>query len=86
MLKLRLQNISRDISFLSIVSKEKLYWLTPKDSRFYVTFYYFAESMTFDPTKPTDVESMTSGDYTVWRTGKQNEVRFGMICSCYEIL
>ena len=45
-----------------------------------------AESMTFDPTKPTDVESMTSGDYTVWRTGKQNEVRFGMIISCYGIL
>ena len=37
--------------------------------------------MTFDPNKPTDVEAMTSGDYTVWRTGKQNEVRFGMISS-----
>ena len=37
--------------------------------------------MTFDPTKPTEVEDMSSGDYTVWRTSKQNEVRFGMISS-----
>ena len=37
--------------------------------------------MTFDPTKPTDVEAMSSGDYTVWRTGKQNEVRHEMISS-----
>ena len=41
MLKLRLQNISRDISFFSIVSKEKLYRPAPKDSQFYVTFYNF---------------------------------------------
>ena len=45
-------------------------------------FITFAESMTFDPTKPTDVENMSSGDYTVWRTSKQNEVRLGMIPSC----
>ena len=34
--------------------------------------------MVFDPTKPTEVEDMSSGDYTVWRTSKQNKVRFGM--------
>ena len=32
--------------------------------------------MGFDPTKRTDIEDMTSGDYSVWRTSKQNEVRF----------
>ena len=32
--------------------------------------------MGFDPTKRTEIEEMTSGDYAVWRTSKQNEVRF----------
>ena len=69
----------RDTSFFRISSRKKLYWLTPKDSRFYVTFYLLAESiesMGFDPTKRTEIEDMTSGDYAVWRTSKQNEVRF----------
>ena len=32
--------------------------------------------MTFDPNKPTDVETMSTMDFAVWRTGKQNEVRY----------
>ena len=35
--------------------------------------------MGFDPTKPTEIEDMTSGDFAVWRTSKQNEVRFRII-------
>ena len=30
--------------------------------------------MSFDPTKITEVETMTSTDFAVWRTSKQNEV------------
>ena len=66
----------RDTPFFRISSRKKLYWLTPTFSDFVVTFYLLAESMGFDPTKRTDIEDMTSGDYSVWRTGKQNEVRF----------
>ena len=44
--------------------------------RLYVTFYLLAESMGFDPTKQTEIEEMTSGNFAVWRTSKQNEVRF----------
>ena len=68
--------IYRDTSFLQITSRKKLYWLTPTFSDFVVTFYLLTESMGFDPTKRTDIEDMTSGDYSVWRTSKQNEVRF----------
>ena len=35
--------------------------------------------MTFDPSKPTDVETISTMDFAVWRTGKQNEVRYDMI-------
>mgnify|MGYP005701521833 CR=1 FL=1 len=66
----------RDTSFFQISSRKKLYWLTPTFSDFVVTFYLLTESMGFDPTKRTDIEDMTSGDYAVWRTSKQNEVRF----------
>ena len=69
----------RDTSFFRISSRKKLYWLTPTFSDFVVTFYLLAESMGFDPTKRTDIEDMTSGDYSVWRTSKQNEVRFRMM-------
>ena len=30
--------------------------------------------MSFDPTKITEVETMTSTDFAVWRTSKQNEI------------
>ena len=31
--------------------------------------------MAFDPSKTTDVETMTNADFSVWRTSKQHEVR-----------
>ena len=31
--------------------------------------------MAFDPSKVTDVETMTNADFSVWRTSKQHEVR-----------
>ena len=35
--------------------------------------------MAFDPTKVTEVETMTNADFSVWRTSKQHEVRPQMI-------
>ena len=32
--------------------------------------------MTFDASKTSDVEKMSSADFGVWRTSKQNEVSF----------
>ena len=37
--------------------------------------------MSFDPTKITEVETMTSTDFAVWRTSKQNEVILQMLYS-----
>ena len=68
--------IYRDTSFLQITSRKKLYWLTPTIPDFVLRFIYLQKSMGFDPTKRTEIEEMTSGDYAVWRTSKQNEVRF----------
>ena len=31
--------------------------------------------MAFDPSKVTDVETMTNADFSVWRTSKQHEVK-----------
>ena len=36
--------------------------------------------MSFDPSKSTDVEKMTSADFAVWRTSKQNEVIAYVYC------
>ena len=70
----------RDISFFHLSSRKKLYWLMPMIYDFVLRFIYLLaesiESMGFDPTKRTEIEDMTSGDYSVWRTSKQNEVRF----------
>ena len=35
--------------------------------------------MAFDPSKITEVETMTSADFAVWKTSKQNEVIVQML-------